>query len=351
MATPVTMEHSLAQDFDGILEHTEGLWNEIRGARLFLTGGTGFFGVWLLESFLWANRRQSLGAEVVVLSRDPDSFLKRHPSLAHTPGVHWWKGDVRSFTFPTGEFSHIVHAAADATRARMETEPLEMASTIVDGTRRVLEFARERGVAKVLLTSSGAVYGRQPPTVAQMDEAFAGAPDTMDPGSAYGEGKRAAEMLCALYGRQHGLQPKVARCFAFVGPHLPLDMGYAIGNFIRDALAGGPIRIAGDGLAWRSYLYGADLAAWLWTILFRATACRPYNVGSGHAVTIAEVARRVAETAGKDLEVIIAKPPKPGAVGERYLPAVERARVELGLEAWTDLREGIRRTLAWHRSA
>src|SRR5260221_10913153 len=107
----------LATDLDHILGCTEGLWEDLRGERIFITGGTGFFGCWLLESFAWANDRLGLGASALVLTRNPDAFAKRVPRLARHPAVHFHVGDVRSFEFPHGECSHVVHAATDASAA------------------------------------------------------------------------------------------------------------------------------------------------------------------------------------------------------------------------------------------
>jgi nucleoside-diphosphate-sugar epimerase len=224
---------------------------------------------------------------------------------------------------------------------------LSLLDTIVHGTRRTLEFARQCGAERFLLTSSGAVYGRQEPTRAEVGEEERAAPDLASPGATYGEGKRVAEMLCTLYARRYGLQTKIARAFAFTGPYLPVDGSLAVGNFIRDGLAGLPIRVAGDGTPVRSYLYAADLAIWLWTILVRAPVCRPYNVGSSSACTIRELAGMVAQHFGTTVE--IARSPSPGVTAERYVPSVVRAGAELGLHIWIPLVEGIRRTARWHQ--
>lgn len=337
------MTHPLAADLDQVAGQVGPAWAGLRGARVFLTGGTGFFGCWLLESLLWANDHMGLGAQVVVLTRDPESFRRKSPHLAGHPAVALHAGDVRTFDFPAGRFTHVIHAATEASAAMIEERPLEMLDTIVDGTRRALDFAQASGAGPFLLASSGAVYGRQPPEVAHLTEDFAGAPDVSTHRSAYGEGKRVAELLCAAYAREGRIQPKIARCFAFVGPYLPLDRHFAVGNFIRDALKGGPIEIKGDGTPCRSYLYAGDLAAWLWVILIHGKPCRPYNVGSETSLSISELARTVCASIAPGAEVRIAQAPK-GAPPERYIPSTRRAREELGLQCTVNIEDAIRRT-------
>jgi len=340
-------ENLLAGDLDHVLDHTRDLWDELRGERIFLTGGTGFFGCWLLESLLWAQDRLGLGVEAVVLTRDPDEFRARAPHLAGHASLTLQTGDVRSYEFPAGTFSHFIHAATDASAKLNDESPAHMLDTIVEGTRHALDHAVACKAKRFLLTSSGAVYGKQPPEMAHIPEDYTGAPDPLDPRSAYGEGKRMAEHLSTLSARGSGLEPKIARCFAFVGPYLPLDIHYAIGNFIRDALRGGPIVVQGDGTPFRSYLYAADLAIWLWTILIRGQSCRAYNVGSRDAITIERLAHAVGDLVNPGAEIHILQAPDAASRPERYVPRVERASRELGLHQIVLLDDAVRRTAHW----
>lgn len=347
-----TARHPLSEDLDHVLRHTEASWSDSRGQHLFITGGTGFFGMWLLETFVWANEKLGLGARATVLTRHPNAFRRNAPHLADNPAIQLRQGDVRDFEVPEGRFSHVVHGAAVASTQINRQRPLETIDTIVRGTSRVLDFAHSAGTCKFLYISSGAVYGRQPSGLTHIPEDYAGGPDPTDPSSAYGEGKRLAELLCILAARGE-LEIKIARPFAFVGPYLPLHSHYAIGNFISDALSGGPISVNGDGTPYRSYMYAADLAIWLWTILFRGRNMRAYNVGSDEPITIARAAHAVASVAvardyGPPMGVQFAVPPAPGQPTHRYVPSVARARQELGLCTHVALNDAIGRTLRWY---
>jgi dTDP-glucose 4,6-dehydratase len=346
----------IAADIARLLARTPSLWEPLRGASLFISGGTGFFGTWLLEAILGANRERSLGCRVSVLSRDPSRFALKAPHLAADPALSFVEGDVRDFRFPDGPVSHVIHAATEASASLNAADPQTMFDVCVEGTHRMLSLAQEKRASRFLFTSSGAVYGRQPPELTHVPEDFRSGPDSLDVRSAYTDGKRAAELLCATAARSSaaggaGLHVSIARCFAFVGPHLPLDTHFAIGNFLRDAVAGGPIRIGGDGTPFRSYLYVADLAEWLYTILLRGESGRAYNVGSEEAVSIRDLADRVAHVAATvwpdrgQPEIVMAKHPQPGQPAERYVPDCRRARTELGLVPATSLDESIRLTM------
>ena len=348
------MNHALDVDLAHILSKTQHLFREMRGARIFITGGTGFFGCWLLESFARANSELALGAEAVVLTRDPQAFHRKAPHLASHPAIRLHQGDVRTFEFPEGSFTHVIHASAESNLERIAESPLLLFTTHADGARRVFEFATRCRAQGVLFTSSGAVYGRQSPEISHLSEEFTAAPEILraPPAKAANAGGIwCAELYGALYAAEHSLPVKVARCFTLLGPYLPLTKPFAATSFLRNALAGEPISVAGDGTAYRSYLYAADLVIWLWTILLKGKPAHAYNVGSEQALTIGELAHEVARVVSPGAEVRITAAPQPGQPPERYVPSTKKAQLELGLQQWISLPEAIERTANWHRQS
>jgi nucleoside-diphosphate-sugar epimerase len=340
------------EDLEFILSKTERLWDELRGKRLFLTGGSGFFGTWLLESFAYANEKLGLDATLVVLTRRIDATEKKLPHIFQLGNVYFQEGDVRSFDFPLQRFSHIIHAATAAGTESLDLDPLQSLDTILTGTRRVLNFARTSGVEKFLYLSSGAVYGTQSPNLSHVTEEYLGAPDPLDLKATYGHSKRMAEHLAVLCGKQFSFEVKIARPFAFMGPYLPLDAAFAAGNFLGNILSGKPIEILGDGTPMRSYLYAADLTVWLWTILFAGPSGRAYNVGSEEAMSISDLARVMVSLipSSSPTEIRIARNPIEGVQAVRYVPSTQRAQTELHLQQTYSLVESIEKMMRWYRS-
>lgn len=301
--------------------------SENMGKRLFITGGTGFLGKSMLDyrwrhpEWLWSK------ADWTVLSRSPEIFIAKNSVLAKQQGVSFVAGDVRDFAFPDGRFDAIIHAATSAVTTLSDDE---MTSVVCDGTRHVVDFAKTVGCGKIILTSSGAVYGPRVAPASEHDECL--------PVTAYGKGKLQAERMLL----DSGLDVKIARCFAFVGPYLPRTIHYAIGNFIQNCMDGKPIVINGDGTPLRSYMYADDLVEWLFAILQRGVSGRPYNVGSDKALSIRDLAESVRDVLGTKNEIVVNGKAVPDATPSVYVPNIARAGNELDLEMKIQIENAIK---------
>jgi len=342
----VGMDAYLADDFTRIGPGPIERCSKIDGSRLCLSGATGFFGMNIL-SFLAYLHRQGARFQVTALSRSPDRFIQQQPWVQKLSWLDWHTGNVLDPWPGEGIHDHLLHAATD-TGLEHQRDSLKLFDQIVAGTRCAMEFAAAHGVRNVLLCGSGAQYGAIPPQLpAGLPESAQIACNPLKPASAYGEAKRASELLAAIYAEEHGFNVIATRCFAFVGPGLRLDGHFAIGNLIRDALNGGALRLATSGASIRSYLYGADLAVWLILLLLEAKGVETVNVGSDRAVRIIDLAMRVRDIVNPSATILAGAADSPE---ERrwYVPAIAKAR-SLGLEAWTDLERAIARTADWHR--
>ena len=341
------LDWSLERDVEFVVDSVGETWTSFKDAKIFITGGTGFIGCWLLESLLVANQRLNLGVRVTVLTRNIEAFRSKAHHLAEYSAFSFVSGNVQDFESPVGDFTHVIHAATDASADLNENNPKQMFDTIIQGTRRVLDFAQEKKVARVLFLSSGAIYGQQPWELENVPEESTTAPSCNDPKAAYAEGKRAAEMMCAIYAKQFKIEIVIARIFSLLGPYLELGVHFAAGNFIRDAMAGKTVVVNGNGLPCRSYLYASDLTIWLWNMLAHAKSGKPYNVGSDESVSIKLLAERVSKIVGNGDFKILGASDQGWNLG-RYVPSTKLIQHDLRLKRTVSLDDAILRTALWH---
>lgn len=311
--------------------------------RILIVGGNGFVGKHLLDVIASHMTPFSL-CDVVVASRSPQV-------TGHDVETVTW--DVTSDSVPNFHVDAVIHAATPASAELNCRSPRVMFDQIVDGARNVIQFCSlQPNPPRLIFTSSGAVYGEMPPDLAAWTEDSHLAADPLTVKNAYASGKRAAEALFALAGHEGVCRPTFARLFAFSGRHLPLDRHFALGNFVRDALEGGPIRVRGTGTAVRSYLDGDDMATWLLLALSsEASVDKVIHVGSDQAITIAELAHLVADRASIDLDaeerVIIEGRSTEIDGRDRYVPSTEVTRALLGITGEVSLADSIDRMLQW----
>lgn len=338
---------TLESDLDCVLDNCKIVFQSLFKAKIFLTGGTGFIGSWILETVRHANIRLNSNIRVVILTRNEDFFKKKAPHLADYKYFKFIKGDILDFKNINIDCSHIIHAATDASADLNENNPVKMFNTIVEGTRKILDFAIKKKPQKFLFLSSGAVYGPQPHHLERVSEKWMGGPNIVDPKFAYGEGKRAAEMLCSIYCKQFNLSISIARIFALLGPYLSLNVHFAAGNFIRDAIEKKKIIIKGNGMPKRSYLYPSDLVIWLLHILVYASTNKPYNLGSEEIISIKDLAELISKTLnGNGVKVLGAK--DSGWNLGSYVPDANLIKKEMNLSRTVSLEESILRTAIWN---
>jgi len=323
----------------------------LQGECLLITGGTGFMGIWLTELIAFLNDRFHLDIRIILLSSQAHTFRIKQPHLALRPDVTLIQRDIRDVIDLPSEVGWIIHAAGNPDNRQHASDPLRVMQVISNGTGAILEAAtRLPDLKRFLNVSSGLVYGQQPLELVGIPEHFVGGLDCSSVHAAYTEAKRFGETLCAGYRNQHRLPIINVRPFAFIGPYQLLDRPWAINNFIRDSLVGGPIRILGDGQTVRSYMYPSDMAWWLLSILVHGTTGLSYNVGSPQGVTLLKLAEIVASSFLVRPQILLNVSPDQHLRRSKLVPDISLAEKTLGLGLTVDLETAIRRTILWNQA-
>jgi len=324
--------------------------NVLRDQAILITGGTGFVGKWMAEAISLLNQEHGFNIKLYILARNIQEYKEEVPHLAKLPFITLLEQDVRNISSLPHDISYVLHAAGTPDNRKHTTNPLKTIDTIYQGTNAVLDAClRLNNLNKVVHISSNSVYGYLADHPNSITESQIGILDCNTVNSAYSEGKRLAETVCAIYRNQQKLPIVIVRPFAFIGPYQGLEKPWAINNFIRDGILGGPIRILGNEETVRSYLYGSDMAFWLLKILANGKNGATYNVGGEQPVSLKVLAAKVTSNFSQKIEVLVRYskqyPPHPSV----SVPNIDLIKSALKVKQVFDFDTSLKKTIDWYR--
>jgi nucleoside-diphosphate-sugar epimerase len=287
-------------------------------------GGSGFFGKSIADAYLRGLLAPWKIDRLILAARSASALAHTHPELL-ARGVEFMDLDVATIEqLPWANY--VIHAAATTDARRYLLAPINEKANILATTQNFCRLAKRDLVdSRIVYTSSGAVYGVQPPDLTQLTEQYSLSQSVLGMASHkrdYAAAKRDAEAMIEELGNA-GLHVSIARGFAFVGAYLPLDQHFAIGNFIANGLSQQPIVVKATSPVIRSYLYADDLVLWLMHLATRSSPkCPIWNIGSDEEVSIRQLAHKIADRFG----VTVQESELQNEPIDRYLPAITLAR-------------------------
>lgn len=305
--------------------------------RAVVTGGTGFLGSHLCTEL----RRREV--EVVCL----DNFLTGSAAnighLVGDPGFRLVQCDVTDYVHVPGDVDLVLHFASPASPIDYLKLPIHTLKVGSIGTHHALGLAKDKG-ARFVLASTSEVYGD--PQVHPQAESYWGHVNPVGPRGVYDEAKRFAEALTVAYRAEHGVDTAIVRIFNTFGPRMrPFD-GRAIPTFIRQALAGEPLTVAGDGTQTRSVCYVSDLVRGI-LALADSGHSGPMNIGNPHELSVLQIAHDVIAATGTSSGVEFVERPVDDPMVRR--PDTTLATEVLGWAPEVPWPVGLERTVEWFR--
>lgn len=316
---------------------------KLKNSHILITGGTGFVGTWLTEMIDLLNQEYGFGIQLYLLARNEPS----HMGLKAKGSIQFIKSDVKNLKEIPSSINYIIHAAGSPDSREHVSSPIRTLDTFYKGTQNLLDQAsRLPGLVKIVHISSNKVYANN--FELQSVSESNGLASIAQNNDMYAEAKRISESICKAFVSEQHLPVVIARPFAFIGPFQLLDKPWAINNFIRDAMLGGPIRILGNEQTQKSYLYGSDLAAILLNLLVLGETGEVYNVGESSPIKLIDLANKIKESINSSIEVTVKS--SKNQYGSTLFDVPNCSKIEklIHFKPEFSFEEALRRTIAWN---
>ncbi len=340
------MHNFIENDISKSLKKVVPKLEKLRGKTILITGGTGFVGSWTARALAWLNDEFDFKCQIILLARSPEKLEKLDAKLYKREDITFIRSDVRSIHNLPQNINYIIHSAATPDNRVHMSDPVSTMDVIAMGTKAVMEAAtRLVDLEAIVHISSGQVYGTESFNEETLNKNMLGGFLKNDIRSIYPEAKRHSETICLAYRSQYKLPIIIVRAFSFIGPYQDLNKPWAINNFMQEALNSQPMRIVGNGMPQRSYLYASDMATWLLAILASGTRGTTYNLGSSKGISLVEVTDEINSILFKEVDVMIQNLDDDSS---KFIPSIEHIKKELDVEEVFSFKEALEHTIKWN---
>jgi nucleoside-diphosphate-sugar epimerase len=317
---------------------------KLKNSHILITGGTGFIGTWITEMLIYLNENFNYNVTIYLLSRSA-AQRSNHSEFKY---IHYIKSDIKNVKELPNTIKYILHAAGTPDSRDHVSNSIKTIDTFYKGTQNILDLAsRLPSLIKLIHFSSNKIYGTNYST-SPLDENNTNIVGYNNQ-DVYSESKRISETLCKAYMSELHLPIIIVRPFAFIGPFQSLDKPWAVNNFIRDAILGGPIRILGNELTTKSYMYGSDLAYYILNILVQGKIGEIYNIGSSHPISLVELATKIKKLINSEIEIKIRSSKDQYSLTSFDVPQISKIENTLNIRSFFDIEEALKRTILWNK--
>lgn len=361
----LSAEKVVENDLVDICRRLESEFSTMKGKTLFISGGAGFLGHYLVQSVLHWNRTRGPASTIKIIVSD--NYIRGVPdwltALEGDPSMTLLRHDITDpLPDDLGPLDYLIHAASIASPIYYRKYPIETMDANVNGLRLLLERCRTQHtnghpISGFLFFSTSEIYGDPTPDQIPTPETYRGNVSCTGPRACYDESKRFGETLCVNFAQQYSMPITTARPFNNYGPGLKITDRRVIPDFARDMFAGRDLVLLSDGKPTRTFCYVADAVVGYFKVLVRGRAGEAYNIGNETPeISMLTLAQMLAE-GGKALFGYDGKVVHNSSGDKEYLtdnpqrrcPIIDKARRDLDFEPEVPIEEGMRRTLAWYR--
>ena len=341
-------EDIFLEDIKSIANELEEFYNELEGKTVLIAGGKGFLGTYFTSVLTKINETLSKPMKIIVL----DSLItSKDKKDSVNQNIEFLEQDISKSFEIDDNIDYIIHAASIASPPTYRKFPIKTVDVNYQGTKNLLEIAKEKKVRSMLFLSSSEIYGD--PEIFPTPESYVGKVSCTGPRACYDESKRLAETISILYFQQYKIPIKIARPFNVYGPYLNLDDGRIIPDFMNNAINKSQIIIHSDGSPTRSFCYVSDAIGGFFKLLLSKHDGIICNVGNDEEVSVKNVADTIKNIVAKPISIKIIESNDPNYTKDnpqRRCPDLSLIKKSVNYIPKIDLEEGLKRVYKWYRS-